>query len=131
MYYLLSACFTNGVIRMLCNGICILRSGTKTFILKFCVNVLIANIFQTIKWIWLIFGMVIDVASPFYSAMPPTMRMTLISRLWSQRIFHGDRTGACSGELCCLMTTAILRSIVYNEVIVYKRHVSLRLVVRM
>ena len=42
----------------------------------FIVNILKAHIFQTIRWIWFIFGMMIDTGSEFYSVIPWPRPMT-------------------------------------------------------
>ena len=39
-------------------------------------NILTAHIFQTIQWIWFIFGMMIDTGPEFYSVIPRPMPMT-------------------------------------------------------
>ena len=39
-------------------------------------ELLTAHIFQTIRYIWFIFGLMIDIGPKFYSAIPPPMPMT-------------------------------------------------------
>ena len=52
----------------------------KIIDLEVLLKFLIAHIFQTILWIWFIFGMMVDIGTKFYSAIPTTVLMALRSR---------------------------------------------------